>query len=57
MSPSSTSVAAAALRQDEGEAIWFLGVRGTITASRETTGGRVAVIEHARGRADLLGRR
>ena len=35
-----------ALRQDEGEALWFLGVLATIKASAETTGGRVAVIEH-----------
>ena len=35
-----------ALRQDEGEALWFLGVLATIKASAETTDGRVAVIEH-----------
>jgi quercetin dioxygenase-like cupin family protein len=35
-----------ALRRDEGEAIWFLGVLATIKASKETTDGRVAVIEH-----------
>jgi quercetin dioxygenase-like cupin family protein len=35
-----------AYRQDEGEARWFLGVLATIKASAETTGGRVAVIEH-----------
>lgn len=34
-----------ALRQDEGEAIWFLGSLATIKASTETTAGRVAVIE------------
>jgi len=33
-------------RQDEGEALWFLGVLATIKASRETTDGRLAVIEH-----------
>src|SRR5437899_12455193 len=42
----SPSVAATAVRQDEDEAIWFLGVLATIKASAETTGGRVAVIEH-----------
>src|SRR5436190_13603013 len=41
-----TAVNPIALRQDEGEALWFLGVLATIKASRETTGGRVAVIEH-----------
>ena len=35
-----------ALQQDEGEALWFLGVLATVKASAETTGGRVAVIEH-----------
>jgi quercetin dioxygenase-like cupin family protein len=35
-----------ALGRDEGEAIWFLGVLATIKASKETTEGRVAVIEH-----------
>jgi mannose-6-phosphate isomerase-like protein (cupin superfamily) len=42
----STSVAPIALERDEGEALWFLGVLATIKASTETTGGRVAVIEH-----------
>src|SRR5436190_16008042 len=42
----STAVNPIALRQDEGEALWFLGVLATIKASRETTEGRVAVIEH-----------
>ena len=32
--------------QGEGEARWFLGCLATIKASSETTGGRVAVIEH-----------
>jgi len=41
-----TAVNPIAFRQDEGEALWFLGVLATIKASRETTGGRVAVIEH-----------
>ncbi len=35
-----------AYRQGEGEARWFLGVLATIKASADTTGGRVAVIEH-----------
>ena len=42
----STDVSAIALGQDEGEALWFLGVLATIKASSETTDGRVAVIEH-----------
>ena len=41
-----STVSPIALRQDEGEAIWFLGVLATIKASTETTEGRVAVIEH-----------
>jgi len=41
-----TAVNPIAFRQDEGEALWFLGVLATIKASRETTEGRVAVIEH-----------
>jgi quercetin dioxygenase-like cupin family protein len=35
-----------ALREGEGEALWFLGTLATIKASAETTAGRVAVIEH-----------
>src|SRR5438094_8516129 len=42
----STAISPIALRQDEGEALWFLGVLATIKASSETTDGRVAVIEH-----------
>jgi quercetin dioxygenase-like cupin family protein len=41
-----TSVSPIALKQDEGEALWFLGILATIKASRQTTGERVAVIEH-----------
>ena len=41
-----TDVKPIALQQDEGEALWFLGVLATVKASAETTGGRVAVIEH-----------
>src|SRR5256886_16835751 len=40
------TVSPIALRQDEGESLWFLGVLATIKASSETTDGRVAVIEH-----------
>jgi quercetin dioxygenase-like cupin family protein len=40
------SVAPIALRDDQGEALWFLGVLATIKASSETTDGRVAVIHH-----------
>ncbi len=35
-----------ALAAGEGEALWFLGCLVTIKASRQTTAGRVAVIEH-----------
>ena len=42
----STAASPIALRQDEGEALWFLGVLATIKAASETTDGRVAVIEH-----------
>jgi quercetin dioxygenase-like cupin family protein len=41
-----TGVSPIALRDGEGEALWFLGVLATIKASSETTDGRVAVIEH-----------
>ena len=40
------AVSPIALQPDEGEAIWAFGVLATIKASHETTGGRVAVIEH-----------
>jgi quercetin dioxygenase-like cupin family protein len=51
MSTSPTpSVAPIALKRDEGEALWFLGFLVTIKASAETTGGRVAVMEHLAGR-------
>ena len=40
------SVAPIALQPGEGEARWFLGFLITIKSSAETTGGRVAVIEH-----------
>ena len=35
-----------ALRSEEGEALWFLGTLVTVKASADSTGGRVAVIEH-----------
>jgi quercetin dioxygenase-like cupin family protein len=35
-----------ALQPDEGEALWFMGMLTTIKASKEGTGGKVAVIEH-----------
>src|SRR6266567_7542064 len=41
-----TIVSPIAYGQGEGEARWFLGFLVTIKASAETTGGRVAVIEH-----------
>jgi quercetin dioxygenase-like cupin family protein len=43
---SGTAVNPIALQPDEGEALWFLGILATVKASAETTGGRVAVIEH-----------
>src|SRR6266702_6489301 len=46
MSATASTVSPIALRQDEGESLWFLGVLATIKASTETTDGRVAVIEH-----------
>jgi len=45
-SSGSVGVRPIALGQDEGEALWFLGILATIKAGSETTGGRVAVIEH-----------
>jgi quercetin dioxygenase-like cupin family protein len=44
-SPTS-AIAPIALAAGGGEAIWSFGVLATIKASAETTGGRVAVIEH-----------
>ncbi len=35
-----------ALKREEGEAIWFLGVLAIIKAGGEQTGGRFAAIEH-----------
>jgi len=39
------AVSPIALRQDEGEALWFLGTLAVVKASSETTDGRAAVIE------------
>ncbi len=44
--PATSPVAPIALQAGDGEALWFLGILATIKASAETTGGRVAVIEH-----------
>jgi quercetin dioxygenase-like cupin family protein len=41
-----STVSPIALRHEEGEQLWFLGILATIKASAETTDGRVAVIEH-----------
>ncbi len=46
MSEVSDTVRPIASGPGEGEALWFLGVLATVKASAETTGGRVAVIEH-----------
>ncbi len=46
MSTTAADVKPIAQRQDEGEAIWFLGTLATIRASADTTAGRVSVIEH-----------
>jgi quercetin dioxygenase-like cupin family protein len=44
--PGTATIDPIALQPGEGEALWFLGVLATVKASAETTGGRVAVIEH-----------
>lgn len=46
MSSAEPAVAPIALKPGEGESLWFLGVGATIKCSAETTGGRVAVIDH-----------
>ena len=46
MSDTATHIAPIALRPGEGEALWFLGALVTVKSSAETTGGRVAVLEH-----------
>jgi quercetin dioxygenase-like cupin family protein len=40
------AVAPIALDPNQGEALWFLGILATVKAGTESTGGRVAVIEH-----------
>src|SRR6185436_12354520 len=40
------AVAPIALGPGEGEALWFMGCLAVVKSSSETTGGRVAVIEH-----------
>jgi quercetin dioxygenase-like cupin family protein len=46
MSATTASITPIALGPGEGEALWFLGALATVKCSAETTGGRVAVIEH-----------
>jgi hypothetical protein len=41
-----TELAPIALGAGEGEALWFLGLLAMVKASSESTGGRVAVMEH-----------
>src|SRR5947209_2885242 len=43
---SAASAVATALQPGEGEALWAFGVLATIKVAGDTTGGRVAVIEH-----------
>jgi quercetin dioxygenase-like cupin family protein len=46
MNDTATQIAPIALGPGEGESLWFLGALVTVKSSAETTGGRVAVIEH-----------
>jgi len=46
MTSSKRQVAPIALAPEHGEALWAFGFLATLKASSETTGGRVAVIEH-----------
>jgi hypothetical protein len=46
MSTVTTNAQPSVVGPGEGDAHWFLGTLATIKASSETTGGRVAVIEH-----------
>ena len=39
-----TAISPIALRQDEGEALWFMGALASIKASSETTDGRVELL-------------
>jgi mannose-6-phosphate isomerase-like protein (cupin superfamily) len=41
-----TAVVPFGLHRDEGEALWFLDTLAVVKASTETTGGRLAIIEH-----------
>ena len=43
------AVAPIALGPGEGEALWFMGCLATVKSTAESTGGRVAVIEHLAG--------
>jgi quercetin dioxygenase-like cupin family protein len=45
MTAAGTAASPIALRQGEGEALWFLGSLATIKAESETTQGRVGVVE------------
>ena len=44
--PAKPAVNPIALKQGEGEALWFFGALAIVKASSETTAGRVTVIEH-----------
>src|SRR5207244_4582328 len=46
MSVTPRTVSPIALRQDEGESLWFLGILATSKGSSEQSDGRVAVITH-----------
>ena len=46
MHATSATAVATTLQMGEGEALWAFGVLATIKASGDSTGGRVAVIEH-----------
>jgi hypothetical protein len=46
MTSGTRRVAPIVLVPEEGEALWAFGFLATLKASRETTDGRVAVIEH-----------
>jgi quercetin dioxygenase-like cupin family protein len=56
MTHTSTPVAPIALGPGQGDSLWFLGALLTVKSSADTTGGRVAVIEHraARGMGSPL---
>ena len=48
--PTGSAVAPIALRAGGGEALWAFGCLITVKASTETSGGRVAVLEHVAAR-------